>query len=80
VRAVTGPHPWLIPVTVMVLAAGACVATDDRKTADRPALRTVTLPDLSRLEESVQAQLRERFGTLSAKQNDPATSADDLAT
>ena len=69
-----------IGVTAVVLLAGACVATSDQKTGDRRTLRSVALPDLSRLEESVQTQLRERHGMLAAKQNDPATPAPDLAT
>ena len=64
----------------VVLLAGACV----RRTSRRPAIdgpcAPVALPDLSRLEESVQAQLRERYAALTAKQNDPATPAADLAT
>ena len=40
----------------------------------------MALPDLSRLEESVQAQLRERYAALTEKQNNPATPAADLAT
>ena len=63
-----------IGATVWVMLAGACAATDDSKTI----LRAVTLPDLSRLEESVQVQLRERYETLSAKQNDRATGTADL--
>ena len=43
-------------------------------------LLPVTLPDLSRLEESVQAQLRERYAALTAKRGDPRTAASDLAT
>jgi tetratricopeptide (TPR) repeat protein len=38
----------------------------------------VALPDLSRLEESVQAQLRERHAALVGKQEDPAISAANL--
>ena len=65
-----------IGVAVLMMLAGACAATDDPKTR----LRAVTLPDLSRLEESVQVQLRERYETLSAKQNDRASRAADLGT
>jgi tetratricopeptide (TPR) repeat protein len=69
-----------IGITMVVLLTGGCVRSEDRNDADRRALRTVTLPDLSRLEESVQSQLRERHRTLSAKQNDPEVSGADLAT
>ena len=40
----------------------------------------MALPDLSRLEESVQAQLRERYAALAAKQKDPETPTADLGT
>ena len=69
-----------IGVTAMVLLAGACVPTNDQKTGDRGTLRAVALPDLSRLEESVQVQLREPEGSLSLKRNDPATPDADLGT
>jgi tetratricopeptide (TPR) repeat protein len=55
---------------------GACGRTGQLAA---PALRQVALPDLSRLEESVQAQLRERYAVLNAKQKDPKTPAADLA-
>ena len=64
-----------IGVTAVVLLAGAC---NDQRTVDRETLRAVALPDLSRLEESVQVQLRERDGSLSLKRNDPATPDADL--
>lgn len=69
-----------IGVTAVVLLAGGCVPANDQRTGDRRTLRAVALPDLSRLEESVQVQLRERHGTLSLKRNDPATSDADLGT
>ena len=59
-------------MSVVVLLIGACVSQNDQKTSDRPTLREVVLPDLSRLEESVQAQLRQQYATLSMKRNDPA--------
>jgi tetratricopeptide (TPR) repeat protein len=43
-------------------------------------LRAVTLPDLTRLEESVQVQLRDRYATLSATENDGGTRDADLGT
>jgi tetratricopeptide (TPR) repeat protein len=67
-------------VSAVVLLASGCTSTDEPKADVRKSLRTVALPDLSRLEESVQIQLRERYTALTAKQNDPATSVDHLAT
>ena len=61
-------------VSVVVLMAGGCASESD----DRQTLRPVALPDLSRVEESVQAQLRERYAALTAKQNNPAAPAVDL--
>jgi tetratricopeptide (TPR) repeat protein len=55
------------------------VACGDRPvTPDRRAAREVVLPDLSRVEASVQAQLRERHAALVAKQQDVGTPATDL--
>ena len=62
-----------IVVSVVVLSAVSCVSRNEPKTADRRTLQAVALPDLSRLEESVQVQLRERYAALTAKQTDPAT-------
>ena len=63
-------------VSAVVLMAGGCASkVDDRRT-----LRPVALPDLSRVEESVQAQLRERYASLTVKQNSPGMSAVDLGT
>jgi tetratricopeptide (TPR) repeat protein len=64
-----------VGIAVMVLA-GACAATGNAPTDLRP----VTLPDLSRLEESVQVQLRERYQALSVKQTDGSTRRADLGT
>src|SRR5204862_6767832 len=66
-------------VAALVLLAGACTSSNEAKTDVRRTLQAVALPDLSRLEESVQAQLRERYATLTAKQHDPGTPAADLA-
>ena len=63
-------------VSAAVLMAGSCASKSD----DRQTVRPVALPDLSRIEESVQAQLRERYAALTAKQNNPATSAATLGT
>jgi tetratricopeptide (TPR) repeat protein len=43
-------------------------------------MREVALPDLSRLEESVQAQVRQRSAALAAKQKDPSVPDGELAT
>jgi tetratricopeptide (TPR) repeat protein len=64
-----------IAVTLIVLA-GACAATENASTDLQP----VTLPDLSRLEESVQVQLRERYQALSRKQADAKTGNAGLST
>src|SRR5207244_5259216 len=48
--------------------------------SSHPALLPVSLPDLSRVDPSVQAQARERFDTLTAKSNSSGTPPADLAT
>ena len=63
-------------VSVAVLIAGACAS----KSGDRQTLRPVALPDLSRVEESVQAQLRERYAALTEKQNNPGMPVGELGT
>ena len=68
-----------ILISIALLYAGGCATGDEQKTHDRQLL-PVTLPDLSRLEESVQAQLRERYAALTAKRGDSRTAASDLAT
>jgi tetratricopeptide (TPR) repeat protein len=70
----------VIGLTLVVAFAGACAEANNETAGDRHTLRMVVLPELSRLEETVQAQLRERYATLSVKQNDPAITAADLAT
>ena len=72
-----GPMRAAILISIALLSAGGCATGDERH--DRQLL-PVTLPDLSRLEESVQAQLRERYAALTAKRGDPRTAASDLAT
>ena len=67
-----------ISVSVMALLAVSCVSKNEPTTADRRTLQAVALPDLSRVEESVQAQLRERYATLTVKQQDPGAPAADL--
>lgn len=61
-----------------MLCAVSCASSDERKTVDRASLRPVVLPDLSRVEESVQAQVRERYAVLVGKQKDPQTPDADL--
>jgi tetratricopeptide (TPR) repeat protein len=68
-----------ILISIALLSAGGCATGDEQRTHDRQLL-PVTLLDLSRLEESVQAQLRERYAALTAKRGDPRTAASDLAT
>jgi tetratricopeptide (TPR) repeat protein len=68
-----------ILVCVALLSVAGCGSGREAKTEDRQALRPVALPDLSRIEESVQTQLRERYASLTTKQNDPTTRAGDLA-
>ena len=64
---------------VIVLLTVSCGSKTEPKSDDRRTLRAVVLPDLSRLEESVQTQLRERYDALTAKQKDPGARATDLA-
>lgn len=66
-------------ISIALLSVGGCATENEQKAHDRQLL-PVTLPDLSRLEESVQAQLRERYAALTAKRNDPRTPGRDLAT
>jgi tetratricopeptide (TPR) repeat protein len=68
-----------ITLTVALLAAG-CTSKHEPKTVDRQSLRVVALPDLSRVEASVQAQIRERYAVLTDRQKDPATPTADLGT
>ena len=67
-------------VSVIVLLAGSCACRNEPTVDDRQTLRPVPLPDLSRIEESVQAQLRERYAALTEKQKDPGAPAADLGT
>ena len=52
-----------------MLLGAACAPTDESGRREGSAIRTVALPDLSRVEESVQTQLRERHAAMLAKQN-----------
>ena len=47
-----------IIVSVALLWAVSCASEREPKTDERAPLRMVVLPDLSRVEESVQTQLR----------------------
>jgi tetratricopeptide (TPR) repeat protein len=69
-----------ILISIALLAASGCATGDEQKTRVRQSMPVVTLPDLSRLEDSVQAQLRERYAALTAKQSDPRMLDHDLAT
>ena len=64
-----------VVVTALVTS---CTSSDTSKGDPRAGLRTVVLPDLSRLEESVQAQLRECYSALTAKLDDRQTPDADL--
>ena len=66
-------------VGVVALSAGGCTSRNE-PIGDRQTLHMVALPDLSRLEESVQVQLRERHAALDAKRADPSTPTTDLGT
>jgi tetratricopeptide (TPR) repeat protein len=64
-----------------MLAVTAACATQEavKAPAERPALRPVSLPDMTDAEETVQSQLRGRFASLTLKAASPATTADELA-
>jgi tetratricopeptide (TPR) repeat protein len=64
-------------VLVLMLLASGC-RSHDRSAADRPQLRPVSLPDLSRASASVQKQLRERYDSLTRATANPQTAAPDL--
>ena len=65
----------------MLAVSGACAATQEaaKAPAERPALRRVSLPDMTDAAETVQSQLRERFASLTLKADSPETKTDDLA-
>ncbi len=69
-----------IALGVLACLAAGCAGRTEPKAVDRRSLHVVALPDLSRLEESIQAQLRERYAALAAKQKDPGTRDADLGT
>src|SRR5262249_27437376 len=81
-----GPAAAIVVACVVAAAAGACTRRDDRSiesgSAARPprsALRPVSLPDLSQLASSAQAQVRERHAALTERLAAPGTSDADLA-
>lgn len=67
-------------IAALVLAAVGCANRDD----GRPALRPVSLPDLSKMTESVQTQIREAHASLTRTSDDrraaPAALADAYGT
>jgi tetratricopeptide (TPR) repeat protein len=65
-------------ITLLMLVAISCTSSSGPNTVDRRSLGAVVLPDLSRVEESVETQLRERHAALTVKENDPRTPAADL--
>ena len=84
VRALAGltALPW-----VLVILTGGCAprhevtpATPDESEREASALRAVSLPDLSRLAESVQDQVRARHASLTEKLADRTTSPVELGT
>jgi tetratricopeptide (TPR) repeat protein len=74
-----GPVRASTLVGAIVLLTVSCGSKNEPKVDDRRTLQEVVLPDLSRLEDSVQTQLRERYVALTAKQKDPGARAVDLA-
>ena len=66
-----------VVVWAFALAAPGC--TSRRQPAPAPALRPVSLPDLSQIAPSAQAQIRERYAQLTEKTSTPQQSAVDLA-
>ena len=60
-----------------MLCAVSCASSDERKTVDRAHYVRWSCR-ISRVEESVQAQVRERYAVLLGKQKDPHTPDADL--
>ena len=70
----------------LAVVGSACAPSDAGDPAPSPAtedgvweVKTVPMPDISRLEASVQDQVRERYAALEEKTTSPSTSARDLA-
>jgi tetratricopeptide (TPR) repeat protein len=73
---------WLSRATLAIVAAlvamsGSCTARETR--ADRPVLRLVPLPDLSRASASVRQQLRDAHAALTRSTNDASATIVQLA-
>jgi tetratricopeptide (TPR) repeat protein len=64
-------------VAILIVLSAGCASTN-QPTVDRRSLRQVALPDLLRVEPSVQTQLRDRHAAMTAKLEDPNTAAADL--
>jgi tetratricopeptide (TPR) repeat protein len=67
-------------ISVVVLVSG-CTSPQETATvsSNRPALRPVPLPDMTGAAEPVQAQLRERYASLTRRVESAGTAAIDLA-
>ncbi len=63
---------------VMLAALATGCSTNQQKATSPGPLRPVTLPDLSRVEDSVETQLNERYAALTARQKDSVTPTADL--
>ena len=71
--------PWIarVVLTGLLVAGVSACAPSEEAGATRPEVRPVTLPDLSRLSESVRDQVRERHTALTGIDR-PETPADEL--
>jgi tetratricopeptide (TPR) repeat protein len=69
-----------LPTLLIAFSTGCGEKKESTAVSDRSTLRQVALPDLARLEESIQAQLRERYAALATQLKDPATPAARLGT
>jgi tetratricopeptide (TPR) repeat protein len=70
---------WWALVSVVCLLVAGCGGPPARDAVGRGDLQPVALPDLSRLSEPVQRQLRERFAALTDKRASSATPPAQLA-
>ncbi len=64
-------------VVALLAASGGCTARETR--ADRPVLRPVSLPDLSRASESVRRQLRDAYASLTQSKDQAGATTSQLA-
>ena len=69
----------IVVVCCVAAAAGACTRRDDAAPPPRSALRQISLPDLSQMAPSAQAQVRNRHAALMQRMAAPGTSDADLA-